>query len=701
MAGSRFEKLLEPGKIGQVKTRNRIIKTGAAMMYWHDDELHIPDTMKAYYEGLARGGAGLLIVEAPTVDYPMGCRWKERYRFDDDKYIQGMSELVRVIKEHNCPTFMQMNHDGPWRMKVFFDRPPISAGPPIAASALKLDLASDFHTEMTREMTIPEIKDVVNKFACAAERAQKAGFDGVDINAASSHLLHVFMSPFWNKRQDIYGGSVVNRARIVTEIVQEIKKRAGQGFGISICINGIEVGQAVGIKNSDCLTGEDSLKIAKLIQDAGADAIHIRSHWLGYHLGGFLPEQLFYPEPPIPLEAFPKEYYRQQRGAGANLNLATELKKSLSIPIMVVGRLDPVMGEKALRDGKADFICFNRRLMADPELPNKLAGGRADEIAPCTACCTCADTDRIERRCRINAFIGTNRPYIVQPAEKRKKVMVIGGGPAGMEAARVAALRGHEVVLYEKSTKLGGLMPLAALVKGMEIEDLPAIVRYLEGQIYKLGVKVRLGKEANTKTVKEIKPDVLILATGGIPAAPKITGIDKRNVIPSTELHRKLKFYLKYMGPRTLRSLTRFWMPIGNKVVIIGGGIQGCELAEFLIKRGRKVTVLETSDKMGEGMVNVILYSLLPWLEKQGATLVTGVKSLEITDQGVNIITRDGKKQTFTADSVIPALPLKSNTGWLKKLEGQVPKIYAIGDCLEPRLIVDAIADGMRTARDI
>ncbi|MCK4274511.1 MAG: FAD-dependent oxidoreductase, partial [Dehalococcoidales bacterium] len=365
--------------------------------------------------------------------------------------------------------------------------------------------------------------------------------------------------------------------------------------------------------------------------------------------------------------------------------------------VMVVGRLDPELGEKVLREGMADFIGMTRRLIADPELPNKVAAGRLDDIAPCTACDNCLGS----RRCRINANVGTEH-NTVEKADKSKKVVVVGGGPAGLEAARVAALRGHDVTLYEKSNKLGGLLPMAALVKGTGIEDLPAIVRYLERQITGLGVKIRLGEKVSPSVIEEIHPEVVILATGGTTTVPAIPGIYRRNVISNAVLHRRLKFLLRFLRPGTLRWLTNFYLPIGKRVVVIGGGIQGCELGEFLTKRGRKVTIVDKSDTPGEGMVDVILAYLFTWFRKKGVAVLSGVKEyVEITDKGLTIITREGEKQTIEADTIVPALPLLPDTELLKNLEGKVPEVYAVGDCKEPLLIVDAIAAGSRTARAI
>jgi 2,4-dienoyl-CoA reductase (NADPH2) len=380
--------------------------------------------------------------------------------------------------------------------------------------------------------------------------------------------------------------------------------------------------------------------------------------------------------------------------------LGAAIREAISIPVIAVGRLDPELGEKVLREGKADFIALNRRLLADPELPNKIASGQFEDIAPCTACHTCLEPSEV-KRCRINALLGSDKHYVYKLAEKQKKVLVVGGGPAGMEVSRVAALRGHEVILYDKSAALGGLLPIASVVKGLEIEDLLALVRYFKVQLNKLGVKTELGKEVDLKTIIKIKPDVVVLATGGLLATPEIPGIDRHNVINAAYLHRRLKFYLKFLSPSALRGLTKMWLPVGRRVVIIGGGKQGCELAEFLAKRGRKVTIVDHLGTLGEGLFHHLKCALFSWFEKKGVILIPGAKCLEINDKGLVILTTEGHKQTIEADSIIPSIPLIPDTTMLNSLQGQVPEVYAIGDCREPEWIVDAIAEGSRIARKI
>jgi 2,4-dienoyl-CoA reductase (NADPH2) len=702
---SGFEKLMEPGYIGRIHTRNRIIKTasGTGLL---DKDGTVGEAIIAHYEALAKGGVGLIIFEFCTVEWPRGSNRPGLVgaRIHDDQLIPGYRELTKVVHKHGCPIFIQLYHSGPWFIP---GEGIVDAGDRIAVSVLTDDdfpsreLSNLSHRELSigkaRELSIADIGELINTFANAAERAQKAGFDGVELNSSHFHLLNSFLSRFWNRRQDAYGcGSPENRARFLCNVIREIKKRCGQDFAVDTLINGAEYG----LKNG--ITLEEAKRTAQLLQEAGADAIHVRTEGYGNLSDMLHSDRFFYPELPRELIVEGLDYSRKGRGMWVPLGAA--IKKMVSIPVFVAGRLDPELGEEILRQGKLDFIGMTRRLLADPELPNKVAEGRLEDIAPCSGCLYCWHEKACNNRpirCRINAALGREREYEIKPVEKKKKVLIAGSGPAGMEAARVAALRGHEVILYEKWYKLGGLLPLAAIVKDLEFESILDTIHYFKTQMTKLGVKIRLEKEVNFSEIKKINPDVVILATGGVSVIPEIPGINNRKVLSSDQLHGKLKLALRLLGPKAIEGLTKLWMPIGKRVVIIGGALAGCQLAEFLVKRGRKVTIVDTAKKLGEGLLSNDPTRLFKWLDQKGMTMMAEVKYEEITDKGLVITTKEGERRTLEADTIMTALPLLPTADLLKSLEGKVPEVYQIGDCRESGFIHNAIADGSRIARMI
>jgi 2,4-dienoyl-CoA reductase (NADPH2) len=343
---------------------------------------------------------------------------------------------------------------------------------------------------------------------------------------------------------------------------------------------------------------------------------------------------------------------------------------------------------------------MNRRFFADPEYPNKIREGRPDDIMPCTHCNNCNKGYNEVRHCRINASFGTDQ-YEVTKATKKRKVLVVGGGPSGMQTARIAAMRGHDVTLFEKEPYLGGSLPLAAMVKGFEVEDLPSLIRFFKRQIKKLGVDVHLSKEFTFSDIDKVKPDVVVLALGGAPTFPEVPGINGRNVIKSADLYVILKLFIRFLGPKLLRSLTKAWMPIGKNVVIIGGAIQGCQLGEFLIKRGRKVAIVDAEKELGKWLAPERKTRLFYWLKKKGVKLVGGVKLGKITPEGLSIIVKDDNTQLLWADKIIPALPLSPNLELMNKLKDKVSEIYAVGDCTNPGIIPDATGAGWEAGNKI
>jgi 2,4-dienoyl-CoA reductase (NADPH2) len=683
MSNASFAKLLEPGNIGKVKLRNHMIKTANGTSFVEPTGF-ISDRMIAYYETLAKGGIGLLVVESCGVEYPLGVQHPPvQLRLDEDKYIPSYKALTDAVHRQGCPVFIQFQHAGPWNPTGKLPKRDTRA-----CSTLTLEELPGGSFAVPRGLDHDEVAKYVNIWVSAMERAAKAGFDGCEVNGSACHFINTFFSRIWNKRDDEYGPqSLENRARFMGDVIREGKKRIGGDFGITCLYNVAEYSHPKGT------TFEEGVGFAKYLEAAGVDAIQVRAHDYNHRDGMLHPDKFCYPElPPNP----PKDLDWSKGGKGAWVPLAAAVKKTVSVPVFCAGRLDPVMGEELLKEGKLDFVGMTRRILADPDLPNKVAEGRYEDVAPCIGCLHCMSVRNKNKpvECVVNPRLGREREFILKPAAKKKKVLVVGGGLSGMEAARLAALKGHEVRLYEKYSKLGGLIPMASMVKDTQMADLLDLVKYYGVQLDKAGVKTSKGKEADAAAIAEFKPDVLVVGIGPVHDTLRIPGVERKDVKTISDFHKQMKFFLKIFSPPTLGKLTKMWMPVGKRVVVIGGAIHGCELAEFLVKRNRQVTIVHTGDVLADGIPEEDQMRLLPWFEKKGVTNFTGVKYEKITDEGLVFTTKEGQKKTLKADTYIVALPMLANPEGIKKFNGKAKEVFPAGTCVNAGLIVDAVLGG-------
>lgn len=692
---TKYHHLAQPLNLGSVTLRNRFMKNGTGF-FWDDPNTGSFMNQKYldYFEALAKGGTALISSATGPLTRDVGAKMPG-FKILTDDYIPGWRSWADVVHRHGALAFAQLFQLGPMAPLL------IKAPPGASASAIPLEESPRPGFGNFRELTVAEIEDMVDLFAGAAERTKKAGLDGTELNGACNHLINNFLSRAWNRREDEYGAqSLENRTRLAVNILSEIKRRNGADWPLIMLFNAQEIDLADGI------TMNESREFAKIFVAAGADALEVRAEYYTWTKEVERRESLHFPDMFLyPHRTGPFDPYvdGSRLGAGANLPMAAEIRKVVTVPVISVGRLDAGIGERAIADGKIDIVSMNRRLIADPELPNKVLNGDARDVNPCNSCMTCFDACEhfAPVKCRVNASLGKEKEYAIRPARVKKKVLVVGGGPAGMEAARVAAQRGHEVVLYEKQAFLGGSLPVAALVKGPR-EDIQGLVDYLSRQVKKAGVTVRLGSEATREVVGREHPDAIVLAAGGVHEVPEIPGIDGRNVLTGRELHARAKLVLRFASPRTVRTLQGLPLArevmIGKRVVIMGGRLHGCQTAEYLIGLGKQVTIVDTASEaeIGDGLLEVFMKPyLLYWLKDHGVEFVTDVEYRRVTHQGLVVASNaDGAERLLAADTIVTALPLRPNAALVRDLGGLAPEVHTVGDAGDPQLIVDAIAAG-------
>lgn len=638
-----FKKLFEPVKIGKMELKNRVVMTPMGTGYYSIDG-YITERAINYFEERARGGVGLI---TPTA-------WVGNTAFavpgnalmHDDRLIPSYKKLVDAIHRHGTKIHLQLNHAGKNVVPEYAGvRPASPSGIRSGMTGLE-----------TRELTVEEIEMIIEMFASAARRTKEAGFDGVEFMCSTGYLIASFLSSAVNKRKDKYGGDAVGRTTFLMEIIRRTQEECGDDFPITCrmsVIDGMPGGNSV----------EDSQVQALKLEEAGADAIQA---WAGWHEAR---------TPWMPMEV-PR---------GAWVYLAEALKKVVKIPVMAVGRINnPELAEKILEEGKADLICMGRPLLADPELVKKAAEGRPEEVRKCIACQRCFES-RFPAfggalKCSVNPELGRETQYHIDAAPEPKKVLVIGAGPSGMEAARVAALRGHDVHLYDRNRELGGQLLLAILPPHKE--ELKNIPEYFSSQFDRLkNLHLELGKEVTPELVDRIKPEVVILTTGSSPVAPDIPGIDQENVFSADDV---------------------LWgkANVGGKVVVIGAKLIGAETAEYLAVRGKKVTIVDESDKIAIDMPRPNRYGLKTRIAKLGVREFPRTKVETISDNHV-VVNREGKKFVLEADTIVHAAGRRPNLELFEPLLQNVNpyNLHTAGDCLRPRMILDAIHAGSRVGR--
>jgi 2,4-dienoyl-CoA reductase-like NADH-dependent reductase (Old Yellow Enzyme family)/thioredoxin reductase len=647
-AGSSvFPRLFQPGVIGRMEIKNRLFRAPTTTSSSTKDGW-ATDRLIHHYRKVAQGGVGLIIVENSYIDDIAAKQSPTQLSMSETLGRGSLGILVSIIRAAGAKVGIQLGHAGAQKSFGLQKSP---SGVPII---IPWDEVPPPSVSPPEKLLTEEIKILVESYADATLRAKQIGFDMVEILGCHGYLISEFLSPQTNKRNDFYGGNLENRMRFLLEVVEKQRQKVGPDYPLCVrlsCTDYLEGG----------ITVEDTITVAKALEDAGIDVLHVSG---GVHNTMHQEVAPMY----MPL---------------ANHIWATEkIKKALKIPVVASGSITtPELAEKILQEGKADFISLCRPLMADPDFPEKAREGRPEDIAPCIRCgdgCITRGFKAGRLDCTVNAALCREEEFKIAPVARPKRVAVVGGGPGGMEAARVAALRGHKVTLYEKR-KLGGAL-LEASVPEFKA-DLRKLINYLSTQMKKLGVKI-VNQEATSETIKMENFDAVVLATGATPLTPDVPGKNKPHVIQALDVFR---------GVET-----------GNSVIVVGGGMIGRDAALFLAEQGKKVTITTRGKSISRDMNISERLGYLERLSKQKMEMRTGTQLEEVTDTGVLMRDKDGKRIELKADTVVLAAGLGADRKLFVELS-QVPNLdlYAIGDCDEPRMIYEAMHEGFETAFEL
>lgn len=632
-----YPALFKPSQIAGLQVRNRIVMAPMFTNFAHTDG-EVSAAQIAYYRARAKGGVGMVIVEAACVSSALTNQGPGQLHISHSRYVPGLRRLNDAIKAFGSRTFIQIVHPGRQTSSRY------CGGQPVAPSATACPLMKETARALERE----EIIQISDDFVQAAHYALLAGFDGVEIHAAHGYLINQFLSPRTNQREDEYGGSLENRQRFLLEIVQRIKDKLP------------ELILSVRLNIDDFVEGgfgpPESLQVCQALEKAGADLIHCSSGT--YESGLYSVEPASYPE-------------------GWRVYLAEAVKGVVNIPVITGGMIrDPEFANQVLAEGRADFVFLGRPLLADPEWANKASCGQVSDIRPCINCNSCIESEfaGLAVQCTVNPFTGRETTLNSDSQMgKPARALVIGGGPAGMQAALSLRRHGMEVVLLEKSAELGGLMRLAAIPPHKErIEQLR---RYFGQQVEKSGVCIKLLSEARPEVLLALKPDVVVLATGSQPVHPTINGQELGNCVDAIDV----------LSGRITIS--------GQNVVIIGGSRTGCELAGVLAPHKHRITICEKENILALGMERKNRRALMDLLEEAGVEKRTGAQIEAISPGQVRIKSSQGE-ETLLADSIIWATGFKPQDDLAQALREVFAQVFIIGDAAGVRGFKDAILEG-------
>jgi 2,4-dienoyl-CoA reductase (NADPH2) len=674
-------RLFSPIRIGTLELPNRLVMSPMTTGYAGRDLLPSPRLL-AYLEARARGGVGLITLEACSVDR----RHREVPRsmhFSDDSVIEAHRSLSDRVHAAGAKVQPQLVHPGPDGLAPFLEKIP-SLGPSVIPSYLT--------GTPSRELGVEEIAEIVDLYGAAARRIREAGYDGLELHAAHGYmLLGSFLSPWRNRRSDAYRGDTDDgRTRILSETLAAIRRDAGDDFPVTLRISGYE--RVPGGRRS-----YDTPRIAPRLVEAGVDCFHVS--------GGVIDR--------LTSQIVTASSY----GDAHNVAAAAAVKRVVDVPVMAVGRIhDPVLAEEILARGDADLIAMARPLLADPELPAKARAGRVSELRRCISCQTCIDSMEVGRmRCAINPQCGREGELELSRAATPLRLSVVGGGPAGLEAARQAALRGHRVRLYERERHLGGAFRLAATVHP---ENQP-FLRFLQTQIERLPIDVQLGIDVDADTIARSNPDAVIVASGARIAIPIIPGSDLPHVWSGPELRgllsgdasslagKRLSAWRRWgvrlvlpgasrlLTPERMRRLPGPWIPFGPRVAIVGGDLAAVELAEFLAEKGRRVRVFESGDEIAPEVGLKRRTEHMDRLDRLGVSVNTGIEIEAISGTGLRL-RGVGGGTPVDADTVILAGRPEPDTSLFESIRERVPRTFAIGDCTGLGLVAKATDEAAR-----